>query len=86
MIHFHSVLVQIHNSLHSLLAESPGDLSLNVGYNFGQICETYSISAAHGSFQYASFNNSRSFHFFLAAWPVIVMHGINPRNFPPNLA
>ena len=32
--------------------------------------------AAHGyfgrlSFQYASFNNSRSLHFFLAAWPVV---------------
>merc|ERR1712113_577072 len=38
--------------------------------------ETYSISAAHGYFgrlifQYGSFNNSRSLHFFLAAWPVI---------------
>uniref|UniRef100_A0A453RF97 Uncharacterized protein n=1 Tax=Aegilops tauschii subsp. strangulata TaxID=200361 RepID=A0A453RF97_AEGTS len=22
-------------------------------------------------FQYASFNNSRSLHFFLAAWPVV---------------
>ena len=35
-----------------------------------------SISAAHGYFgrlifQYASFNNSRSLHFFLGAWPVI---------------
>jgi photosystem II P680 reaction center D1 protein len=34
------------------------------------------ISAAHGYFgrlifQYASFNNSRSLHFFLAAWPVV---------------
>ena len=34
------------------------------------------IVAAHGYFgrlifQYASFNNSRSLHFFLAAWPVI---------------
>ena len=48
----------------SLLAE------IAVGYNFGQISETYSISAAHGYFgrlifQYASFNNSRSLHFFL---------------------
>jgi hypothetical protein len=38
--------------------------------------ETYNIVAAHGYFgrlifQYASFNNSRSLHFFLAAWPVI---------------
>ena len=54
----------------SLLAETAA------GYNFGQISETYSISAAHGYFgrlifQYASFNNSRSLHFFLGAWPVI---------------
>jgi photosystem II P680 reaction center D1 protein len=40
--------------------------------------KTYNIVAAHGYFgrlifQYASFNNSRSLHFFLAAWPVIGM-------------
>ena len=34
----------------SLLAESAEDLSLNAGYNFGQVSETYSISAAHGYF------------------------------------
>jgi photosystem II P680 reaction center D1 protein len=75
----------MHGSLvtSSLLAESADDLSLNIGYNFGQEDETYSISAAHGYFgrlifQYASFNltslninNSRSLHFFLGAWPVI---------------
>ncbi|KAJ1682422.1 hypothetical protein LUZ63_022354 [Rhynchospora breviuscula] len=38
--------------------------------------KTYNIVAAHGYFgrlifQYASFNNSRSLHFFLAAWPVV---------------
>jgi photosystem II P680 reaction center D1 protein len=38
--------------------------------------ETYNIVAAHGYFgrlifQYASFNNSRSLHFFLAIWPVV---------------
>ncbi|GJW90539.1 maturase K [Tanacetum coccineum] len=43
---------------------------------FGQEEETYNIVAAHGYFgrlifQYASFNNSRSLHFFLAAWPVV---------------
>ena len=50
----------MHGSLvtSSLLAESAGDISLNLGYKFGH-------------FQYASFNNSRSLHFFLAAWPVI---------------
>ena len=42
----------------------------------GQEEETYNIVAAHGYFgrlifQYASFNNSRSLHFFLAAWPVV---------------
>ena len=46
------------------------------GYKFGQEEETYNIIAAHGYFgrlifQYASFNNSRSLHFFLAAWPVV---------------
>merc|ERR1719287_26572 len=73
-----SLFSAMHGSLvtSSLLAETAGDLSLNVGYNFGQEDETYSISAAHGYFgrlifQYASFNNSRSLHFFLAAWPVV---------------
>jgi len=73
-----SLFSAMHGSLvtSSLLAETAGDLSLNAGYNFGQVCETYSISAAHGYFgrlifQYASFNNSRSLHFFLGAWPVI---------------
>jgi hypothetical protein len=50
--------------------------STNYGYKFGQEEETYNIVAAHGYFgrlifQYASFNNSRSLHFFLAAWPVV---------------
>ncbi len=68
----------MHGSLvtSSLLAETAADLSLNLGYNFGQVHETYSISAAHGYFgrvifQFSSFNNSRSLHFFLAGWPVI---------------
>lgn len=73
-----SLFSAMHGSLvtSSLLAESAGDSSLNAGYTFGQSSETYSISAAHGYFgrlifQYASFNNSRSLHFFLGAWPVI---------------
>ena len=73
-----SLLSAMHGSLvtSSLLAESAGDVSLNIGYSFGQEDETYSISAAHGYFgrlifQYASFNNSRSLHFFLGGWPVI---------------
>jgi photosystem II P680 reaction center D1 protein len=47
----------------------------NYGYKFGQEEETYNIVAAHGFgrliFQYASFNNSRALHFFLALWPVV---------------
>ena len=68
----------MHGSLvtSSLLAETSGDSSLNAGYTFGQVGETYNISAAHGYFgrlivQFASFNNSRSLHFFLGGWPVI---------------
>jgi len=73
-----SLFSAMHGSLvtSSLLSETAGDVSCNLGYNFGQEDETYSISAAHGYFgrvifQYASFNNSRSLHFFLAAWPVV---------------
>jgi photosystem II P680 reaction center D1 protein len=73
-----SLFSAMHGSLvtSSLLAETASDVSLNAGYNFAQEDETYSIVAAHGYFgrlifQYASFNNSRSLHFFLAAWPVI---------------
>jgi photosystem II P680 reaction center D1 protein len=68
----------MHGSLvtSSLFSETAGDASLNVGYAFGQEDETYSISAAHGYFgrlifQFASFNNSRALHFFLAVWPVV---------------
>jgi len=73
-----SLFSSMHGSLvtSSLLAETTGDMSLNAGYIFGQEHETYSISAAHGYFgrlifQYASFNNSRSLHFFLGLWPVV---------------
>jgi photosystem II P680 reaction center D1 protein len=68
----------MHGSLvtSSILSETVGEVSSNTGYVFGQPSETYSISNAHGYFgrlifQYASFNNSRSLHFFLSAWPVI---------------
>merc|ERR1719305_837855 len=68
----------MHGSLVSstLLSETELNQSLNSGYAFGQEDETYSISAAHGYFgrllvQFSSFNNSRSLHFFLAAWPVV---------------
>jgi photosystem II P680 reaction center D1 protein len=73
-----SLFSAMHGSLvtSSLLAETVQEVTLNVGYQFGQEDETYSISAAHGYFgrlifQYASFNNSRSLHFFLGAWPVV---------------
>merc|ERR1712113_935409 len=61
---------------HNILMHPTENESANAGYRFGQECETYNIVAAHGYFgrlifQYASFNNSRSLHFFLAAWPVI---------------
>lgn len=68
----------MHGSLvtSSLIRETSEEESQNLGYKFGQEEETYNIVAAHGYFgrlifQYASFNNSRSLHFFLAAWPVI---------------
>jgi photosystem II P680 reaction center D1 protein len=58
-----------------LIRETTENESANEGYRFGQEEETYNIVAAHGYFgrlifQYARFNNSRSLHFFLAAWPV----------------
>jgi len=68
----------MHGSLvtSSLVRETTENESQNYGYKFGQEEETYNIVAAHGYFgrlifQYASFNNSRSLHFFLAAFPVI---------------
>merc|ERR1712113_504882 len=69
-----SLFSAMHGSLvtSSLLSETSSSDSLNAGYVFGQEDETYSISSAHGYFgrlifQYGSFNNSRSLHFFLAA-------------------
>lgn len=73
-----SLFSAMHGSLvtSSLVAETPADGPLNPGYRLGQDDETYSISGAHGYFgrlaaQFASFNSSRSLHFFLAAWPVV---------------
>jgi len=73
-----SLFSAMHRSLvtSTLLAETSENESLNARYRFGQENETYSIVAAHAYFgrlifQYASFNNSRSLHFFLAAFPVI---------------
>ncbi len=71
-------LSAMHGSLvtSSLIRETTENESANYGYRFGQEEETYNIVAAHGYFgrlifQYASFSNSRSLHFFLAAWPVV---------------
>eukprot|EP00977_Amphora_coffeiformis_P007759 scaffold1695_cov167-Amphora_coffeaeformis.AAC.29 len=68
----------MHGSLvtSSLVRETTENESINAGYKFGQEEETYNIVAAHGYFgrllfQFASFNNSRALHFFLAAWPVM---------------
>ena len=73
-----SLFSAMHGSLvtSSLIRETSENVSQNYGYKFGQEEETYNIVAAHGYFgrlifQYASFNNSRSLHFFLAAWPVL---------------
>ena len=73
-----SLFSAMHGSLvtSSLVRETTETESQNYGYKFGQEEETYNIVAAHGYFgrlifQYASFNNSRSLHFFLAAWTVV---------------
>ncbi len=73
-----ALFAAMHGSLvtSSLVRETSENESTNFGYKFGQEQETYNIVAAHGYFgrlifQYASFNNSRSLHFFLAAWPVV---------------
>merc|ERR1712100_187303 len=72
-----SLFSSMHGSLvtSSLIRETSETESTNNGYKFGQEEETYNIVAAHGYFgrlifQYASFNNSRALHFFLALWPV----------------
>ena len=68
----------MHGSLvtSSLIRETTENESHNNGYKFGQEQESYNIVAAHSYFghlifQYASFNNSRSLHFLLAAFPVV---------------
>eukprot|EP00256_Glycine_max_P044930 XP_006596865.1 uncharacterized protein LOC102663851 [Glycine max] len=73
-----SLFSDMHGSLVTscLIRETTENESANEGYRFGQEEETYNIVAAHGYFgrlifQYASFNNCRSLHFFLAAWPVV---------------
>ena len=71
-----SLFSAMHGSLvtSSILRETTEEVSQNYGYKFGQDEETYNIVAAHGYFgrlifQYASFNNSRSLHFFWLLGP-----------------
>lgn len=73
-----ALICATHGSLvtSSLVRETTENESQNYGYKFGQEQETYSLVSAHGYlgrllFQYASFNNSRSLHFVMAALPVI---------------
>ncbi|KAH0725010.1 hypothetical protein KY284_000875 [Solanum tuberosum] len=73
-----SLFSAMHGSLvtSSLIRETTENESANEDYRFGQEGETYNIVAALGYFgrlifQYASFNNSHSLHFFLAAWSVV---------------
>ncbi|MBA0650698.1 hypothetical protein Goklo_018086 [Gossypium klotzschianum] len=69
-----SLFSAIYGSLvtYSLIRETTKNKPANEDYRFSQEEETYNIVAAHDYFgrlifQYASFNNSRSLHFFLAA-------------------
>merc|ERR1719460_469245 len=78
-----SLFSAMHGSLvtSSLIRETTENESTNYGYKFGQEEETYNIVAAHGYFgrlifQYASFNNSRSLHFFLAVCVWLTSMGI----------
>jgi photosystem II P680 reaction center D1 protein len=73
----------MHGSLvtSSLVRETTEIESQNYGYKFGQEEETYNIVAAHGYFGrlvgrtneiiLGTNANSRTLHFFLAAWPVV---------------
>ena len=79
-----SLFSAMHGSLvtSSLIRETTEQESQNYGYKFGQEEETYNIVAAHGYFgrlifQYASFNNSRSLHFFLAVFPVVCVWSVS---------
>jgi photosystem II P680 reaction center D1 protein len=68
-----SLFSAMHGSLvtSSLLAETVSEVTLNVGYTFGQEDETYSISAAHGYF---------------GRLILEVMHERNAHTFPLDLA
>ena len=65
-------VLKMHGSLvtSSLVRETTETESQNYGYKFGQEEETYSWLFRTTHLPIRSFNNSRSLHFFLAAWPV----------------
>lgn len=72
-------LSSLHGSLvtSSIIRETTEIESQNAGYKFGQQEATYNLLAGHGGylervlFRGSGFRNSRSVHFFIAAWPVI---------------
>jgi len=78
-----ALISAMHGSLvtSTLVRETTENESQNYGYRFGQEEETYNIVAAHGYFGrlvgrtneiILGVNaNSRSLHFFMAAWPVV---------------
>ena len=73
-----SLFSAMHGSLvtSSLVRETPGPSPRTTATSSAKRKRLRNIVAAHGYFgrlifQYASFNNSRSLHFFLAAWPVV---------------
>ena len=78
-----ALISAMHGSLvtSTLVRETTENESQNYGYRFGQEEETYNIVAAHGYFGrlvgrtneiLLGVNaNSRSLHFFMAAWPVV---------------
>lgn len=60
------------------IRETTENESSDEGYKFGQEEETNNIMGTHGYFgrsvfQYASFNNCCSLHFFLTAWSIDTM-------------
>ncbi|AFZ42923.1 photosystem q(b) protein [Halothece sp. PCC 7418] len=72
-------LSSLHGSLvtSSIIRETTELESQNSGYKFGQQEATYNLLAGHEGylgrvlFRGSGFHNSRSIHFFIAAWPVI---------------
>jgi len=73
-----ALLAALHGSLvtSTVIRETTEDESINRGYLFGQHEPTYNLVAAHAYLgrvimPYATSDNSRSIHVWLAAWPVV---------------